>query len=300
LSTREGLWQHVADELAARRSCVVATVVRHGGSVPRRTGAKMLVYADGQTRDTVGGGIFEQVVVRDALTALRNRQSATREYSFTPGDEVSANESSVVKKIENRQQTQTFGAVCGGRVEVFLEVVVPPDKLLIVGGGHCGRALAEAASLLGFSITLVDDRAEFAQPDEYSFPGVEAVLQMSSEFADLPLPDEHTFVALVSKGYPTDEAALRRIIDAPAAYIGMIGSKRKRETVFANLRASGIAEEKLARVHAPIGLDIGAETPQEIAISILAEIVQVRAQGCNAAQRGNAAQGSKVQSDADE
>jgi xanthine/CO dehydrogenase XdhC/CoxF family maturation factor len=90
----------------------------------------------------------------------------------------------------------------------------------------------------------------------------------------LPQPDEHTFVALVSKGYPTDEAALRRILDSPAAYIGMIGSKRKRETVFANLRADGVAEEQLARVQAPIGLNIGAETPQEIAVSILAQIIQ--------------------------
>jgi xanthine dehydrogenase accessory factor len=277
------LWQHVADELAARRACVVATVVRHGGSVPRRTGAKMLVYADGRTRDTVGGGLFEQVVVRDALCALRERQSITCEYSFTPGDDVSTDDHNAVAqdavtKIAKQPRARTFGAVCGGHVTVFLEVVVPADKLLIVGGGHCGRALAEAASLLGFSITVVDDRAEFAQPDEYSFPGVEDVLHLSPDFAALPLPDENTFVALVSKGFPTDEAALRRILDSPAAYIGMIGSKRKRETVFANLRASGVDEQKLARVHAPIGLDIGAETPQEIAVSILAQIIQVRAQ----------------------
>jgi xanthine dehydrogenase accessory factor len=243
----------------------------------------MLIYADGRTRDTVGGGLFEQVVIRDALCALQNRRSITCEYSFTPGDEVSTNENEPVKKsakspTEKATSTRTFGAVCGGHVTVFLEVVVPPDKLLIVGGGHCGRALAEAASLLGFSITVVDDRAEFAQPHEYSFSGVEEVLHLSSDFAELPQPDEHTFVALVSKGYISDEAALRRILDSPAAYIGMIGSKRKRETVFASLRASGVAEEKLSSVCAPIGLDIGAETPAEIAVSILAQIIQVRAQ----------------------
>lgn len=241
----------------------------------------MLIYADGRTRDTVGGGLFEQVVIRDALCALQNRQSITCEYSFTPGDEVSSSEpvqKSAKPQAVKAAAARTFGAVCGGHVSVFLEVVVPPDKLLIVGGGHCGRALAEAASLLGFSITVVDDRAEFAQPHEYALPGVEEVLHLSSDFTELPQPDAHTFVALVSKGYISDEAALRRILDSPAAYIGMIGSKRKRETVFANLRASGLAEEKLARVCAPIGLNIGAETPAEIAVSILAQIIQVRAQ----------------------
>jgi xanthine dehydrogenase accessory factor len=229
-------------------------------------------------------------VIRDALSALQCRQSITCEYSFTPGDELSSDEQvtkSAKSQAARTAATRTFGAVCGGHVTVFLEVVVPPDKLLIVGGGHCGRALAEAASLLGFSITVVDDRAEFAQPDDYSFPGVEDVLHLLPDFSDLPQPDEHTFVTLVSKGYISDEAALRRILDSPAAYIGMIGSKRKRETVFASLRTSGIEEEKLARVCAPIGLDIGAETPAEIAVSILAQIIQVRAQRDNSSREAD-------------
>jgi xanthine dehydrogenase accessory factor len=255
------LWQDISNSLQARTPVVVATVVRDSGSVPRRSGAKMLVLPDGKTRGTVGGGLFESLVIRDALNALACRQSVTRGYSFNP----------------EGTNPQAFGAVCGGRAEIFLEVLMPPDRLLIVGGGHCGRALARMASLLDFSIVLADDRAEFARPEDYAYPNVESVMHLPPDYAGLPVPDENTYVALVSKGFVTDEAALRRVLDSPAAYIGMIGSKRKREVVYDALRADGVPEEKLSRVHAPIGLDIGADTPEEIAVSILAEIIQVRA-----------------------
>lgn len=253
-------WQEVSNELAARRSAVVATVVRDSGSVPRGTGAKMLVYEDGRTLGTVGGGLFESLVVRDALELLASGRSETRIYSFNP----------------EGTMPHSFGAVCGGRAEIYFDVAVPPEMLLIVGGGHCGRALAEAASLLDFSIVIADDRAEFARPEDFAFPNIASVLHLPADFAGLPEPDNRTYVALVSKGYVTDEAALRRVIDSPAAYIGMIGSRRKRDIVFDRLRADGVSEEKLSRVRSPIGLEIEAETPQEIAVSILAEIIAAR------------------------
>lgn len=256
------MWREIAESLAARKPLVAATVVRDSGSVPRRTGAKMLVHADGRTRGSVGGGLFEALIVRDALSALACQQSLTRAYSFNP----------------EGASPQAFGAVCGGRAEVFLEVIMPPDRLLIVGGGHCGRALARMASLLDFSIIVADDREEYVRPEDFAFPNITQVLRLAADYEGLPTPDENTYVALVSKGFLTDEAALRRILDTPAAYIGMIGSRRKREVVYDKLRADGISEERLARVHAPIGLDIGAETPEEIAVSILGEIIQVRAQ----------------------
>ena len=257
------LWEQVAADLKARRPVVVATVVRDSGSVPRRSGAKMLVYPDRRTLGSIGGGLFELIVVRDALAALDRGggAGATHAYSFNP----------------KGAAKDAFGAVCGGRVEVFLEVVMPPDRLLIVGGGHCGRALARAASLLGFSIVVADDREEYSRPQDYPYPGVESVLHLPPDFAGLPVPDAQTYVALVSKGFMTDEAALRRVIDSPAAYIGMIGSVKKRETVYDKLRADGIGGEKLARIFAPIGLEVGAETPEEIAVSILAQIIQERA-----------------------
>jgi xanthine dehydrogenase accessory factor len=238
--------------------------------VPRRVGAKMLVYSDGHTLGTVGGGRFEALVIEEALAALAARRSVTHTYSFIPDSEQFESKRHVLNRV------RTFGAVCGGQVEVFLEVIMPPDRLLIVGGGHCGRALVQAAALLDFSIILADDRAEYSHHEDYPFSNIEDVLHLSPDFAGLPVPDEATYVVLVSKGFSTDEAALRRVLDTPAAYIGMIGSKRKREVVLNNLRASGIAEEKLARVNAPVGLEIGAETPEEVAVSILAEIIQVR------------------------
>ena len=257
----QNIWQKVTNALEARRPVVAATVVRSTGSVPRRTGAKMLVHADGSIIGSVGGGLFESLVVKDALDALAAGKSATRTYSFNP----------------KGSGPQAFGAICGGRAEIFLEVIVPTDRLLIVGGGHCGRALAKMASSMDFSIVIADDREEFARPELFPFDAVESVLHLPTDYAGLPEPDERTYVALVSKGFVTDEAALRRVLASPAPYIGMIGSCRKRDVVYDRLRADGIPESLLARVHAPIGIEIGAETPEEIAVSILAEIIALRA-----------------------
>ncbi len=257
----DNLWQQIAEAQHRRHPIVAATVVRCTGSVPRRTGAKMLVHADGAIRGSVGGGLFEALVVKDSLQALAGGRSLTKSYSFNP----------------KGTGPQAFGAVCGGKADIFLEVVLPTDRLLIVGGGHCGRALARIASQLDFSIVIADDRAEFALPELFQFDAIESVMHLPASYEGLPDPDDKTYVALVSKGFLTDEAALRRVLSSPAAYIGMIGSCRKREVVFDRLRADGISEALIGRVHAPIGMEIGAETPEEIAISILAEIIDVRA-----------------------
>jgi xanthine dehydrogenase accessory factor len=254
-------WHTIAEEVAARRALVVATVVKEQGSVPRRTGAKMLLLADGSFHGSVGGGLFESLVLKDAQEALQSGASHTKTYSFNP----------------KGANPQAFGAVCGGRAEVFLEVVMPPDRLLIVGGGHCGRALAEAASHLDFDIVIADDRAEYATVERFPFSRVSQVLHLPESYAGLPVPDENTYVVLISQGFITDEAALRRVLPVRVPYLGMIGSVRKREVVYDNLRKDGIEEEALARIHAPIGVEIGAETPEEIAISILAEVIHVRA-----------------------
>jgi xanthine dehydrogenase accessory factor len=265
---KNNLWREIATAQRGRQPIVAATVVRSTGSVPRRTGAKMLVLPDGSIRGSVGGGLFESLVVKDALEALGRRASLTKTYSFNP----------------KGSGPQAFGAVCGGRAEIFLEVIVPSDRLLIVGGGHCGQALARMASQMDFSIVVADDRAQFALPELFAYDAVESVLNLPADYEGLPEADADTYVALVSKGYITDEAALRRVLTSPAPYIGMIGSCRKRDIVFDNLRADGVPESQLARVHAPIGIEIGAETPEEIAVSILAEIIAVRAKRRRAVQ----------------
>ncbi len=259
-SADSALWSVIVTEIGARRPLVCATVVRDSGSVPRRSGSKMLVHPDGRIQGSVGGGLFESLVVNDALDALKKGQSVTKGYSFNP----------------KGTSPQAFGAICGGRVEVFLEVIMPPERLIVVGGGHCGRALVRMASLLDFDIVVADDREEYSRSEDFAFPNVSQVLHLPATYEGLPLPDESTFVALVSKGFITDEAALRQVLNAPSAYIGMMGSVRKREVVFDNLRKDGVSEERLVAIHAPIGEEIGAETPEEIAVSILAEIIRVR------------------------
>ena len=241
---------------------VVCTVIKTQGSVPRHVGARLLVLPDGATHGTVGGGLFEAKVVEDALVFLKARVSQTKTYDFRP----------------EGASPEAFGAVCGGRSDIFFEVVAPQDPLLIVGGGHCGRALARAAALLSdFAVTLIDSRD--ALTGNADLPGPVTVTPADGDFAGIPaLIGPRSFVVLVTQGYPTDRDALRQVLAASEspAYIGMMGSRKKVRTVREDLLAEGIAAERLDAIYAPIGLEIGAETPAEIAIAILAEIIAVR------------------------
>jgi len=150
--------------------------------------------------------------------------------------------------------------LCGGEATIFVEVYQPVPTLLIVGGGHIGRPLAEMARIVGFQVQVVDVRPERA-----------TVPQL-----DPATITPWTYVVLITEDHVTDERALHQVLDTPAAYVGMIGSRRKVGIVFDHLRAEGVSEERLARVHAPIGLDLGGRSPAEIALAILAEVVQVR------------------------
>jgi len=259
----EPTYAEIVALVRAHHRLVVCTVVRTQGSVPRGVGARFVVLPDGAARGTVGGGLFESRVVQDALAALAARESGTRAYDFRP----------------KGTSAEAFGAVCGGKAEIYFDVVTPPDDLLIVGGGHCGRALARAAALLGsFAVTLVDDRPEFARRED--LPEAVTVARVAPDFGDLAgYLHANAYVALVSQGYLTDLAALRQALAAagPPAYIGMMGSRRKVRTVREALLAEGVSKEALDSVQAPIGLEIGSETPAEIAISILAQILDLRA-----------------------
>lgn len=235
----------------------MATVVSAVGSTPRETTARMLVLPDGSTRFTIGGGKFESLVVADARALLeKGGLPKTREYVFTPTGESS------------------FGAVCGGRMNVLLELVERAPRLLVVGAGHCGRALARAAALVGYDVTVADERTE--QLDPTAFPDGTKLVRVAADFSDLPLPAPDDAVALISRGHVTDALALRRLRGVRCAYLGMMGSLAKRKTTYAELRGEGYPEEDLARVRCPIGLEIGAETPEEIAVSILAEMIALR------------------------
>ena len=244
--------------LAARQrraGCALATVAATTGSVPREAGAKMIVYADGKISGTIGGGKFEALVVADALAALRERRPILKTYPLHEGDACS------------------FGAICGGEVTMLIEPQTMREGVVLVGGGHCAQAIARLAHECGWHVTLLDDRAEL-------LTDAAASLKISdhspAEFiaAHDWQPDEA--LVLVSRNYEIDCEALHAALQQPGiAYLGMIGSARKVRRVFDELRTRGISEAALAKVHAPIGLDIGADSPAEIAVAVLAEVMQV-------------------------
>lgn len=238
----------VLQELVAARerneSVMLATVVEVNGASPAKVGAKILVRADGATVGTAGGGRLEQAIIADARAALAEGKSRLTHYTL------------------REEGGDAIGVLCGGEVRVFIEVFAPRPTLLIVGGGHIGEPLAEMARLLNYDVRVVDARAE------------------RGSALDSVSVNEHTYIVLVTEDYATDEAALRAVIESPAPYIGMIGSRRKCRMVLEHLRAEGVAEHLLVRVRAPIGLDLGGTTPAEIALAILAEIEMARHQGC--------------------
>lgn len=238
----------------------MATLVSAVGSTPRDTTARMLILPDGATKGTIGGGKFESLVVADAKKLLEDHGLPfTRDYAFVPAGE------------------NAFGAVCGGTATVLLEIVERAPRLLVVGAGHCGRALARAARFTGWDVTVADERPE--QLDPAAFPAGVTLVRVLDDYSDLPLPSPGDSVAIVSRGHVTDGQAFRRLRGVPLAYLGMIGSKAKRKALFDELRKEGFTEDELNRAKNPIGLDIGAESPEEIAIAIVAELIANRRSG---------------------
>lgn len=252
---------HFFTELAALLSehprLVMATVVSAVGSTPREAAARMLVLPDGTTRGTIGGGRFESLVIQDARRLLaKGGLPFTKEYVFLPEGE------------------NAFGAVCGGKATVMLEIVERAPRLLIAGAGHCGRALARAAAITGYELTVCDERSE--QLDPAAFPAGTRLVRVADDYSDLPRPAPNDLVAVITRGHVTDGLVLRRLRDSPVAYLGMMGSHAKRKALFDELRREGWRDEELGRIQSPIGLDIGAESPEEIAIAIVAELIQIR------------------------
>lgn len=224
-------------------SAALAIVVEVNGASPAKVGAKILVRGDGTTVGNAGGGRLEQTIIADARAALDEGKSRLTQYTLREEGE------------------GAIGVLCGGAVRVFIEVFAPRPTLLIAGGGHIGRPLAEIARVLNYEVCVVDARAE------------------RGTRLDPVSVTAHTYIVLITEDHVADEAALRTVIESPALYIGMIGSRRKCRLVLEHLRADCVAETLLARVRAPIGLDLGGTTPAEIALAILAEIEMVRHQG---------------------
>jgi len=238
---------------------VLCTVVRSRGSTPRHATSKMLVYPDGRIIGTVGGGELENRVIAEALRSLQDGASRLLEYSMS-------------------DPQRGDPGVCGGQVEVFVEPIMPKPVLVVIGSGHVGKAVAHLAKWLGFRVAVNDDRPEFCNPQ--AVPDGDEFYPVS--MGELP---QHlkitswTYLVLTTRGVAVDVPGLPALLDTPAAYIGVIGSRRRWTTTVNTLKEAGIPEEKIKRVRSPIGLELRAETPEEIAVSIMAEIIMLRQGG---------------------
>jgi xanthine dehydrogenase accessory factor len=233
------------------------TIVRVNGSTPQRVGAKMLVYADGRTVGTIGGGCYEN----DAAGRAR--------------EAIAAGTPRLVKYDLNDDFVEESGLICGGQMEVYIDPIAPSPILYIVGAGHVGYHLARMAADAGFRIHVVDDREKFANRDRFPSADAIAVEDIGAWLHRAELPASACAV-VVTRGHTHDFEAVRALAARDLRYLGLIGSRAKVARIFDALLAEGMPAECLDRVHAPIGLDIGAITPAEIAVSILAELIAVR------------------------
>lgn len=255
----EDIYQEIVKIKAEGREAALVTVVSASGSTPREEGAKMLVRPDGTIMGTIGGGSLEAQIIREALKVIRQSKPKRIHRSLT------------AKEGEE-------GMICGGDLEVFIEPILTRPAMYIFGAGHIALALARMGSMCGFKIAVIDDRAEFASTER--FPDAELIMaeDFKKSFARLKI-DRSSYIVIVTHGHKHDEVVLEWAVGTEAKYIGMIGSKTKNEAIFRHLRARDISQQQLDRVHAPIGLDIEAQTPEEIAVSIMAEIIKVRRSG---------------------
>jgi xanthine dehydrogenase accessory factor len=239
------------------RRGAVATIVNVRGSIPSFKTAKMLVRDDGSIVGTIGGGCVEAEVWQAAREVMESERPRTLTFDL------------------NQDPKYDTGLVCGGTLEIFVEPVLPPAELYIFGAGHIAESLYKIARTAGFDITVVDDREAYASRER--FPEAQQVIAVDFDQAMAGLsPGESTYIVIVTRGHRDDMRVLRWAVQTPARYVGMIGSKRKTIAIFKELQKEGLAPHLFDRVHAPVGLDIGAITPDEIAVSITAELIAKR------------------------
>lgn len=236
------------------RRGAVATIVNVQGSIPSFKTAKMLVRDDGSIVGTIGGGCVEAEVWQAAREVMESEKPRTLKFNL------------------NQNPKDDTGLVCGGTLDIFIEPVLPPALLYMFGGGHVAINLYKVACNAGFEVTVIDDRDAYANRER--FPEAKEIIADDFDKAMTRLsPTDSAYIVILTRGHRDDMRVLRWAVQTPARYIGMIGSKRKTIAIFRELIAEGIPEQLFKRVHAPIGLDIGAVTPEEIAVAITAELI---------------------------
>src|SRR2546425_8949621 len=254
------IYNEIQAALKRGERIAVATVVKTIGAAPCGVGTKMLVRDDGATSGSFSGAKVDTQVAQEAVKALRESRSYIAHVRL--------------------EVAQAVGS-CGATLELFIEVLHPEPRLIIAGAGNVAQALARLATQLDFRIVVVDDRRDLADPQVFGD-------KVQLTFGDIPEtirelePDEASWLVIVTRGHHLDKDALRAAVESNAAYVGMIGSPSKVKHIFKDLLEEGVSPERLAQVHAPIGLDLGAETPDEIALSIAAEMLMIRKKGSGA------------------
>jgi xanthine dehydrogenase accessory factor len=250
------IYQAIAELEKNNDAGALCIVVRTSGSTPRRAGSKMLVYADGSFIGTIGGGELESRVIAEALQSIQDGKPRMVDYSMA-------------------EPQRGDPGVCGGQMEVYVEPVLPKPEVIVIGCGHVGKAVVHLAKWLGYRVLVSDDRVELCNPEvipeaDAYYPGL---------MQDLPKQvriKPWTSLVLTTRNVDVDVPGLPVLLGTPAGYVGVIGSRRRWEITRQKLGEVGISEQSLVRVHSPIGLELGGETPEEIALSIMAEIILVR------------------------
>jgi xanthine dehydrogenase accessory factor len=238
-------------------SGAVATIVNSRGSIPSFQSAKMLIRDDGSIAGTIGGGCVEAEVWQAAREVIAQEKPRTLTFDL------------------NQDPKYDTGLVCGGTLEIFIEPVLPVPLLYIFGAGHVAVELFKAARNAGFDCIVTDDREAYANTERFANALQVIAKDFNEALKDLS-PVESSYIVIATRGHRDDMRVLRWAVQTPARYVGMVGSKRKAITVFRELTREGLNPELFSRVHSPVGLDIGAVTPEEIAVSIVAELIATR------------------------
>ncbi len=249
----QSLWDDIAELSREGRAFVLATVVDTQGSTPQKPGSRLVVLEDGSLKGTVGGGAIEQQIVEAALALFKD---------------------SADSKFIETHLTHDLGMCCGGKMRVFLEKHAAAAKLTVFGAGHVAKALAALAAQTGFTVEVVDARPELLTAAR--FPHATLKLASPSDHARAHPGGPHTYFCVTTHDHPLDQACVEALLRTPSAYLGVIGSRRKAERFKQRLLAGGFVPAELERIRCPMGVSIGALTPAEIAVSIVAELISVR------------------------
>ncbi len=249
------------------QKAALATIVSQKGSTPAPLGSKFLVKEDGSTVGTIGGGCVEAEVWEESKNVIREGKAKMASFKLT----------------EQRGEDGVMeidGLICGGTIEVFIEPIISYPTVHIFGAGHVSQPLARMSKMIGFRVVVIDDREMYANRERFPEADEVVVLDYNNYFEKF-VPDDSSYIVIVTRGHRHDGTVLEWACRTKARYVGMMGSRAKKNIIYTELRSKGIPEEDLGRVSSPIGLEIGSKTPQEIAVSILAEMIRVNRIGTN-------------------